>query len=133
MDRLPTFIVGLVCAAAASAAILAGRNSRSLSSSDRLKVSPPPPRVSVEIGNFYLHKKLTVEHSAASAELFAMIPITHRPILACLRSMNKACLSRCWPRSRHERLEAFTRLLARHSMFRLARHHAGTGACLASS
>jgi tetratricopeptide (TPR) repeat protein len=57
MDRLQTFFLALVCVAAASAMSFAGQSNGGPSSADTLAESPPAPRVSVEIGNFYLHKK----------------------------------------------------------------------------
>jgi tetratricopeptide (TPR) repeat protein len=57
MDRLRTFMVELVCVAVASVAAYAGQSNGGSESANRSSVSPPSPRVSVEIGNFYLHKK----------------------------------------------------------------------------
>ena len=54
MGRLQTFIAGLICATAMSALAVAGQRA---SGADRSLQSPTPPRLSVEIGNFYLHKK----------------------------------------------------------------------------
>jgi tetratricopeptide (TPR) repeat protein len=56
VDRLLKLIVTLVCAAAMSAVALAGQSNGGSSTAEVVDESSPP-RVSVEIGNFYLHKK----------------------------------------------------------------------------
>lgn len=57
MTRLWIFIFVFMCTAAASAIAFAGQGNGSFSSSDNSTIGPPPPKVSVDIGNFYLHKK----------------------------------------------------------------------------
>ena len=57
IDRVQTFLILIVCLAAAGPASLTGQSNNGPSSAETLPESPPAPRVSVDIGNFYLHKK----------------------------------------------------------------------------
>jgi tetratricopeptide (TPR) repeat protein len=57
MNRVQTFLLALICVAAATAMSLAGQSNGGPTSADTVAESPPAPKVSVDIGNFYLHKK----------------------------------------------------------------------------
>jgi tetratricopeptide (TPR) repeat protein len=56
MEGLRKQIIALLAVVAATAAVLAGQSNGAISAGG-FKESPSPPRVSVEIGNFYLQKK----------------------------------------------------------------------------
>jgi tetratricopeptide (TPR) repeat protein len=55
MVRLQTLIIIAVCAACGLA--LAGQSNGNSSIAANSQVGTPPPHISVDIGNFYLHKK----------------------------------------------------------------------------
>ncbi len=57
MDYLRSLIRVIVCAAAASTLALGGQSNGGFATVDHPHEYPPSPQVSVEIGNFYLHRK----------------------------------------------------------------------------
>jgi tetratricopeptide (TPR) repeat protein len=57
MDRVRVLVLMLVLAASVGAVARAGQTNGGFITVNHFQESPPPPRVSVEIGEFYLHKK----------------------------------------------------------------------------
>jgi tetratricopeptide (TPR) repeat protein len=57
MDVVRGFLAAFGCAIVMSTVSVAGQTKLSSRDANTSAETPPPPRVSVEIGNFYLHKK----------------------------------------------------------------------------